>query len=59
MGKEQVYFKETREKAITKKDRLTDRASKFVPREKSKNISKKDMDKARRVRRHEKLERAG
>ena len=51
MGKEQVYFKQSREKAITRKDRKDDIKSRrdkkpvFI---KSKNISKKDADEIRK-----------
>ena len=59
MGKETVYFKETREKAITKKDRRDDinfKRSKFTPREASKNISKKDADVVKRNKFHARSE---
>jgi essential nuclear protein 1 len=55
MGKETVYFKETREKAITKKDKQDDfrqKQSKFAPREKSKNISKRDAEVVRKNKFH-------
>jgi hypothetical protein len=61
MGKETVYFKETREKAITKQDRQNDRKEKFEKIKesmvaKSKNISKKDADKVSRLKAHNRSE---
>ena len=61
MGKETVYFKETREKAITQKDRKDDikfRREKAQAKfqEKSKNISKRDSDKIGKVKAQKKVE---
>ena len=61
MGKETVYFKETREKAITQKDRKDDikfRREKAQAKfqEKSKNISKRDSDKIGKVKAQKKEE---
>ncbi len=54
MGKEQVYFKDNKEKAITKQDRQEDRQQKSLKGKANlkvakKNISKKEADKIRRL----------
>ena len=61
MGKETVYFKETREKAITKQDRQDDRKEKSLKIKekivsKSKNISKREADKVSRLKAHTRME---
>lgn len=54
MGKEQVYFKDSKEKAITKQDRQEDRHLKSLKGKANlkvakKNISKREADKVRRL----------
>ena len=60
MVKEQVYFRDTREKAETKREKKEGQDSfqnRFKRTNVKKNISKKDSDKKQRYKTHEKMER--
>jgi hypothetical protein len=58
MGKEQIIFRDTREKVESRRDKKDGAAGRSFRREPiaKKNISKKDSDKVNRLKKHQRFE---